>query len=67
MKDEYIKESQKWHKLGFEAGQQSRQAEVDELQKRIDEAIEKCHIGIKKQGGDYYLEMVEKILKGKSE
>lgn len=26
-------------KMGFEAGQQSKQAEVDELRKRIDEAI----------------------------
>ena len=26
-------------KMGFEAGQQSKQAEVDELQKRIDEAL----------------------------
>ena len=27
-------------KMGFEAGQQSKQAEVDELQKRIDEALQ---------------------------
>ena len=26
-------------KMGFEAGQQSKQAKVDELQKRIDEAL----------------------------
>ena len=76
----------------YEAGKQSRQAEIDELQKRvkelelinfdselhfdaakehidllqkrIDDALEKCYIGIRKQGGDYYLELVEGILKG---
>lgn len=47
----------------YEAGQQSRQAEIDGLQKRIDDALEKCYIGIRKQGGDYYLELVEGILK----
>ena len=35
-----------------------------ELQKRIDSALEKCFTGIRKQGGDYYLELVVKILKG---
>ena len=44
----------------FEAGQQSKQAEVDELQKRVDKAIE--HIE------DYYgvveLSMIVDILKG---
>ena len=48
----------------YQAGQQSRQAEIDELQKRIDDALEKCCTGIRKQGGDYYLELVEGILKG---
>ena len=48
----------------YEAGQQSRQAEIDELQKRIDDALEKCYTGIRKQGGDYYLELIEGILKG---
>mgnify|MGYP001552421322 CR=1 FL=1 len=48
----------------YEAGQQSRQAEVDLLQKRIDDALEKCYTGIRKQGGDYYLELIECILKG---
>lgn len=48
----------------YEAGKQSRQAEIDELQKRIDDALEKCYTGIRKQGGDYYLELVEGILKG---
>ena len=38
--------------------------ERDELQARIDGALEKCYIGIRKQGGDHYLELVEDILKG---
>lgn len=45
----------------------SKQAKIDELQKRIDDALEKCHTGIRKQGGDYYLELVEGILKGKKD
>ena len=48
----------------YEAGQQSKQAEIDLLQKRIDDALEKCKTGIRKQGGDYYLELIEGILKG---
>ena len=40
------------------------QAKIDELQARIDEALGKCRTGIRKQGGDYYLELVEDILKG---
>ena len=37
---------------------------IDLLQKRIDDALEKCYTGIRKQGSDYYLELVEGILKG---
>ena len=76
----------------YEAGQQSRQVEIDKLQKRvkelelinfdselhfdaakehidllqkrIDDALEKCYTGIRKQDGDYYLELIEGILKG---
>ena len=40
------------------------QIKCDELQARIDGALEKCYIGIRKQGGDHYLELVEDILKG---
>ena len=40
------------------------QAEIDELQGRIDGALEKCYTGIRKQGGDHYLELVENVLKG---
>ena len=48
----------------YEAGKQSKQAEIDDLKKRIDDALEKCKTGIRKQGGDYYLELVEGIIKG---
>ena len=60
----YSKETELDCKAAFKAGQQSKQAEIDLLQKRIDDALEKCYTGIRKQGGDYYLEMVEGILKG---
>ena len=60
----YSKETELDCKAAFKAGQQSRQAEIDELQKRIDDALEKCYTGIRKQGGDYHLELVEGILKG---
>lgn len=48
----------------YEAGKQSKQAEIDNLKKRIDDALEKCYTSIRKQGGDYYLELIEGILKG---
>ena len=48
----------------FQSGQQSKQAEVEELQKKIDLALEKCYTGIRKQGGDYYLELIKNVLKG---
>lgn len=38
--------------------------QANELHKRIDLALEKCYTGIRKQGGDYYLVLVEDILKG---
>lgn len=60
----YSKETELDCKAAFKAGQQSKQAEIDELQKRIDDALEKCKTGIRKQGGDYYLELIEGILKG---
>ena len=60
----YSKETELDCKAAFKAGQQSKQAEIDLLQKRIDDALEKCKTGIRKQGGDYYLELVEGILKG---
>ena len=60
----YSKETELDCKAAFKAGQQSKQAEIDELQKRIDDALENYYTGIRKQGGDYYLELVEGILKG---
>ena len=48
----------------YEAGKQSKQAEIDDLKKRINDALEKCYTGIRKQSGDYYLELIEGILKG---
>ena len=62
--NEDCKWASKFMRQAYEAGQQSRQAEIDNLQKRIDDALEKCYTGIRKQGGDYYLELVEGILKG---
>ena len=59
----YSKETELDCKAAFKAGQQSKQAEIDLLQKRIDDALEKRYTGIRKQGGDYYLELVEGILK----
>ena len=90
--NEDCKWASKFMRQAYEAGQQSRQAEIenlqkrvkelelinfdselhfdaakehiDLLQKRIDDALEKCYTGIRKQGGDYYLELVEGVLKG---
>ena len=62
--DFYASENTQLAKAFYEAGQQSKQDEVDLLQKRIDDALEKCKTGIRKQGGDYYLELIEGILKG---
>ena len=63
----YSKETELDCKAAFEAGQQSKQDEVDELQKRIDEVL----IAI---GSDYFVDVrvdyshqirdIRKILKG---
>ena len=45
----------------------NKEDDFNELQGRIDGALEKCYTGIRKQGGDYYLELVEAILKGKED
>ena len=42
----YSKETELDCKAAFKAGQQSKQAEIDLLQKRIDDALEKCKTGI---------------------
>lgn len=64
MNEEYIKLTQEWHRKGFE----SRQAEVDELQKRIDK-IEGLVFGLDGDNDQYNLILcingVKKILKGK--
>ena len=72
MDEEYIKLTQEWHRKGFE----SRQAEVDELQKRIDDALRKarwhiedcecCHPMSNYQLGWFdSMILIEGILKGK--
>lgn len=33
------------------------------LESKVDKALEKCYTGIRKQGGDYYLEVIEGVLK----
>jgi len=38
--------------------------ERDELQKRVDNALQIAKQGIRKQGGNYYLEQLEQALKG---
>ena len=45
----------------------ARQTKVDELQKRVDAALEITKQGIRKQGGDYYLEKLEQALNGGDE
>lgn len=45
--------------MGFEAGQQSKQAEVDELQKRIDVLTGKVN-----EMAHIFLDDLEEILKG---
>lgn len=68
--DEWYREAKKLNNDGFsakdffEAGQQSKQAEVDELQKRIDEVLD--YVGTDFE--DYYTgvmtESIHEILKG---
>jgi len=48
---------------GFKAGQQSKQAEIDALQKRIDDAITYSRYWYKSSGSALALEVI-KILKG---
>lgn len=58
----YLDRHTHYARKGWEA--KPKQNEVEELQKKIDLALEKCYTGIRKQGGDYYLELVQDILKG---
>ena len=48
-------------KIHFEAGQQSQQAKIDELQARIDEALKEIESGIT---GKHHIHYIAKILKG---
>ena len=50
-------------KFTFEAGQQSKQAEVDELRKRIDEALN-VMCKLQYSSGERIYDEVGKILKG---
>ena len=58
----YVNRHTHYARKGWEA--KPKQDDVEELQKRIDLALKKCYTGIRKQGGDYYLELVQDILKG---
>ena len=53
--------------VGARKAWQEQQAKIDELQKRVDAALEITKQGIRKQGGDYYLEKLEQALKGGDE
>ncbi len=56
----HIYRDEKWiAKHGFEAGQQSKQAEVDELQKRIDALSKKLN-----EMAHIFLDDLDDILKG---
>jgi len=46
---------------------QHQQSKVDELQKRVDAGLEITKQGIRKQGGEYYLEKLEQALNGGDE
>ena len=76
-KDEFVALTQEWHTKGWNA----RQGEIDDLKaqlnnmetcyiekrKQVDAALEITKQGIRKQGGDYYLEKLEQALKGGDE
>ena len=53
--------------VGARKAWQEQQAKIDELQKRVDAALEITKQGIRKQGGDYYLEKLEQALNGGDE
>ena len=63
--DEWIVDAESWSERDcYEAGQQSKQSEVDELRKRIDEALheadESCGVSV-----DTFVKL-NRILKGNS-
>lgn len=53
--------SKSWGLASFEAGQESKQAEIDELQKRIDEALNVFKSDLSEIGK---FDTIHKILKG---
>ena len=53
-------------KMGFEAGQQSKQAEVDELQNKIDEALKLLNLAYPESWG-YCVDEAINILKGNTD
>ena len=60
--DEWVVDAESWSERDcYEAGQKSRQAEVDELQKRIDDALSEIESGIT---GKHHVKSIIKILKG---
>ena len=63
---EALRDNQFEHLLEITKQRDVAQKNNRELQNRIDKALEKCYTGIRKQGGDYYLELVEEILKGQN-
>ena len=63
--DEWVVDAESWSERDcYEAGQKSRQAEVDELQKRVDDALKEleCIYFYKTQNSNNAI----KILKGNS-
>ena len=64
LKREIINKTNEAYADGQKSMRKMIKSNEDELQKRIDGALEKCYTGIRKQGGDYYLELVQDILKG---
>ena len=59
----YSKETELDCKAAFEAGQQSKQSEVDELKRKLNEIV----ILVRDNTPDYYLDnMIDEILKGDS-
>ena len=59
----YSKETELDCKAAYEAGQQSKQSEVDELKRKLNEIV----ILVRDNTPDYYLDnMIDEILKGDS-
>lgn len=59
MDDKYIEITQEWHRKGFEAGAASRQAEIDALKAKVNDALEAFNDG----SFNYCQKELEEILK----